>query len=140
MADYMELDKSTTVHLTVKGEMCNRLARGTRIVPVSRKGDWIKISWRKGKKKAGFFFRILVIKAPEFHYTSALCFFWCVMIDTTVENMDDEELLMYYQATQKLFDSKIKDEGLQDGKVRVIQKKLEYLEDELRARSLWESQ
>ena len=62
------------------------------------------------------------------------------MIDTTVENMDDEELLMYYQATQKLLESKIKDEGLQNGKVSVIQQKLEYIEDELKARSLWENQ
>jgi hypothetical protein len=56
MAEYLELDKTTAVHLTANGEMCNRLARGTRIVPVRRKGDWVKISWRKGKKKAGFFF------------------------------------------------------------------------------------
>ncbi len=56
MAETLELDKTTTVHLTAKGEMCNRLARGTRIVPVGRKGDWIKITWRKGKKKRLDFF------------------------------------------------------------------------------------
>ena len=39
-----------------KGEMCNRLARGTRIVPVGRKGDWVKITWRKGKKKGWIFY------------------------------------------------------------------------------------
>jgi hypothetical protein len=55
MAETLELDKTTTVHLTAKGEMCNRLARGTRIVPVGRKGDWIKITWRKGKKKGWIF-------------------------------------------------------------------------------------
>ncbi len=55
MAEILELDKTTTVHLTAKGEMCNRLARGTRIVPVGRKGDWIKITWRKGKKKGWIF-------------------------------------------------------------------------------------
>ena len=71
MAEYLELDKTTTVHLTANGEMCNRLARGTRIVPVKRKGDWVKISWRKGKKKRlDFFFRILVLKAPDFQYNS----------------------------------------------------------------------
>jgi len=51
MAETLELDKTTTVHLTANGEMCNRLARGTRIIPVQRKGDWLKITWRKGKKK-----------------------------------------------------------------------------------------
>ena len=56
MSDYLELDKSTTVHLTANGEMCNRLSRGTRVVPVTRKGDWIKIFWRKGKKKGWIFF------------------------------------------------------------------------------------
>jgi hypothetical protein len=55
MAETLELDKTTTVHLTAKGEMCNRLARGTRIVPVQRKGDWLKISWRRGKKKGWIF-------------------------------------------------------------------------------------
>ena len=55
MAETLELDKTTTVHLTAKGEMCNRLARGTRIVLVGRKGDWIKITWRKGKKKGWIF-------------------------------------------------------------------------------------
>jgi hypothetical protein len=55
MVETLELDKTTTVHLTANGEMCNRLARGTRIVPVRRKGDWIKITWRKGKKKGWIF-------------------------------------------------------------------------------------
>jgi hypothetical protein len=56
MAEYLELDKTTAVHLTANGEMCNRLARGTRISPVRRKGDWVKITWRKGKKKGWIFF------------------------------------------------------------------------------------
>lgn len=56
MAEILELDKATTVHLTAKGEMCNRLARGTRIVLVGRKGDWVKITWRKGKKKGWIFY------------------------------------------------------------------------------------
>jgi hypothetical protein len=74
MAETLELDKTTTVHLTANGEMCNRLARGTRITPVRRngemcnrlargtritpvrrKGDWVKITWRKGKKKGWIF-------------------------------------------------------------------------------------
>ena len=54
--EYLDLDKTISVHLTAKGEMRNRLARGTRIIPVRRKGDWVKISWRKGKKKGWIFF------------------------------------------------------------------------------------
>ncbi len=55
MGETLELDKTTTVHLTANGEMCNRLVRGTRIVPVRRKGDWVKITWRNGKKKGWIF-------------------------------------------------------------------------------------
>ena len=55
MYESMELDKTTTVHLTAHGEMCNRLARRTRIILGKRKGDWIKITWRKGKKKGWIF-------------------------------------------------------------------------------------
>ena len=54
-AETLELNKTTTVHLTANGEMCNRLARGTRLVPVQRKGDWLKITWRRGKKKGWIF-------------------------------------------------------------------------------------
>lgn len=56
LPEFMELEKTTPVHLTAQGEMCNRLARGTRVVPVRRKGDWVKILWRKGKKKGWIFF------------------------------------------------------------------------------------
>lgn len=56
MDEPLELEKSTTVHLTANGEICNRLGRGTRIVPVGRKGDWLKITWRRGKKKGWIFF------------------------------------------------------------------------------------
>jgi len=52
------------------------------------------------KKRAGFFLRALVLKAPEFQYT-----FWQLFF------MNDEELLMYYEATQKLLETKIKDEN-----------------------------
>jgi hypothetical protein len=62
------------------------------------------------------------------------------MIDSTVESMDDEELLMYYEATQKLLESRMKDENIQNGKVDILQQKLAYIEDELKSRSLWESE
>ena len=56
MDKYLELDKTTTVYLTPRGEMCNRLPRGTRVVPAEIKGEWLKIFWRKGKKKGWIFF------------------------------------------------------------------------------------
>jgi len=62
------------------------------------------------------------------------------MIDSTVENMDDEELLMYYEATRKLLESRMKDESLQNGKVGILQQKIEFIEDELKSRSLWETE
>ncbi|MBI4382949.1 MAG: hypothetical protein HY579_02810 [Nitrospinae bacterium] len=45
------LDKTRYVHLKVNGEKCNRLPRGTLVFPVERKGEWIKVVWRNGKKK-----------------------------------------------------------------------------------------
>ena len=39
------------------------------------------------------------------------------MVDSTVENMDDEGLLMYYEATRKFLESRMKDESFQNGKV-----------------------
>lgn len=62
------------------------------------------------------------------------------MIGSTVEDMDDEELLMYYEATRKLLESRMKDESLQNGKVGILQQKIEFIEDELKSRSLWETE
>jgi len=62
------------------------------------------------------------------------------MIDSTVEDMDDEELLMYYEATRKLLENRMKDESLQNGKVGILQQKIEFIEDELKSRSLWETE
>ncbi|MCH8156164.1 MAG: hypothetical protein IID18_00165 [Nitrospinae bacterium] len=45
------LEKTHTVHLKPDGEICNRLKAGVRMHPVQRKGDWIRITWRNGKKK-----------------------------------------------------------------------------------------
>ncbi len=41
LPEFLELEKTTSVHLTAQGEMCNHLARGTRVVPVRRKGEWV---------------------------------------------------------------------------------------------------
>lgn len=60
------------------------------------------------------------------------------MTDSSVENFDDEELLIYYETMKKLLETKMKDESLQNGKVEILQQKLSYIEDELKARSLWE--
>jgi len=93
------------------------------------------------KKKAGFFCRILVLRSPEFQDTSlGYYFFRCVMTDSNVENLDDEELLMYYETTKKFLESKIKESESQSGKVRILQQKLAYVEDELKSRSLWEAE
>jgi hypothetical protein len=62
------------------------------------------------------------------------------MVDSTVESMDDEELLMYYEATQKLLESRMKEEVIQNGKISILQQKISYIEDELKSRSLWDSE
>jgi hypothetical protein len=62
------------------------------------------------------------------------------MTDSNVENFNDEELLIYYETTKKLLETKIKDENLQNGKVEILQQKLTYIEDELKSRSLWEAE
>lgn len=51
MGKIITLEKTHTVHLKEGGEICNRLGRGTRVCPVKRNGEWIKVTWRKGKKK-----------------------------------------------------------------------------------------
>jgi len=62
------------------------------------------------------------------------------MNNSNVENFDDEGLLIYYETTKKLLESRLKDESLQNGKVGILQQKLSYIEDELKARSLWEAE
>ncbi len=62
------------------------------------------------------------------------------MTDSSVDNLDDEELLMYYESTKKLLESKLKEGDSQNGKVGVLQQKLTYIEDELKSRSLWEAE
>ncbi len=62
------------------------------------------------------------------------------MTDSNVESLDDEELLMYYETTKKLLESKMKEGESENGKVGILQQKLEYIEDELKSRSLWEAE
>ena len=45
------LSASCYVYLKADGEICNRLKMGARVHPVQKKGAWLKITWRGGKKK-----------------------------------------------------------------------------------------
>jgi len=92
------------------------------------------------KKKAGFFIRILVFKSPEIQINPLAPFFRCIMTDSNIENLDDEELLMYYETTKKLLENKMQEGESQNGKIKILQQKLEYIEDELKSRSLWEAE
>ena len=51
MEKMIVLEKNHSVHLKKEGEICNRLGRGAKVMPILRKGDWLKITWRNGKKK-----------------------------------------------------------------------------------------
>jgi len=51
MGKVITLEKTYTVHLKEGGEICNRLGRGTTVCPIKRNGEWVKVTWRKGKKK-----------------------------------------------------------------------------------------
>ena len=51
MGKVITLEKTHTVYLKQGGEVCNRLGRGTRVLPVKRNGEWVKVTWRNGKKK-----------------------------------------------------------------------------------------
>ena len=62
------------------------------------------------------------------------------MSESNVENLDDEELLVYYETTQKLLQSRMKDENSANGKVGMLQQKLLSIEEELKGRSLWEAE
>lgn len=62
------------------------------------------------------------------------------MNGSSVENLDDEELLMYYESSKKLLENRMKDEASKNGKLGILQQKLEYIEDELKSRSLWEEE
>jgi hypothetical protein len=110
---------------------------GLELSRSGEKGTGLKSLGEEAKKKAGFFFRILVFKSREFQYYSQVIFFRCVMTDSSVESLNDEELLMYYETTKKLLKSRIKDEASKNGKAETLQQKLECIEDELKSRSLW---
>jgi hypothetical protein len=62
------------------------------------------------------------------------------MADSNIENLDDEELLIYHETTKKILESRMNETESQNGKVGILKQKLEYIEDELKARSLWEAE
>lgn len=45
------LERTHYVHLKENGEVCNRLRKGTQVQLTKRKGEWLKITWKSGKKK-----------------------------------------------------------------------------------------
>lgn len=51
MAGQIVLQSSCYVYNKANGEICNRLKKGFKVNPVAKKGDWLKITWRGGKKK-----------------------------------------------------------------------------------------
>ena len=51
MGKVITLGKNHLVYLKEGGEVCNRLSRGTRVWPIKRNGEWVKVTWRNGKKK-----------------------------------------------------------------------------------------
>jgi len=51
MEKVITLGKTHIVYLKEGGEVCNRLGRGARVCPIKRNGEWVKITWRNGKKK-----------------------------------------------------------------------------------------
>ncbi len=62
------------------------------------------------------------------------------MSESDVESLDDEELLVYFETTKKLLESRMKDENSPNCKVGILQQKLLNIEEELKARSLWEGE
>ncbi len=62
------------------------------------------------------------------------------MSESNVEDLDDEELLVYYETNKKLLESRMKDENSANGIVGLLQQKLLNIEDELKVRSLWEGE
>ena len=49
--DILTFNNMEYIYLKPKGEICNRLPAGSRVKILQRKGDWVKITWRGGKKK-----------------------------------------------------------------------------------------
>ncbi len=56
------------------------------------------------------------------------------------EDIDDEELLCLYESTRKLLESSM-NQGNPSGnkKIPILKQKIESIEQELKARSLWEN-
>jgi hypothetical protein len=77
---------------------------GPELSRSGEKGTGLKSLGEEAKKRAGFFFRILVFKPREFQYYSQVIFSKCVMTDSSVECLNDEELLMYFETTKKLLE------------------------------------
>jgi len=63
------------------------------------------------------------------------------MSSPNVENLDDEELLLLYETTVKLVEERSKLNGADNNnRKNFLKEKLGHIEDELKLRSLWESE
>lgn len=61
------------------------------------------------------------------------------MNNKNIENIDDEELLSLYESTKKLLESSLVQENSSNKKkIPILRRKIVSLEQELKARSLWE--
>ncbi len=60
------------------------------------------------------------------------------MSDISVEELNDEDLLILYESTRKLLETSGAAEYSAPDKLKSLKQKLVYIEDELKVRSLWE--
>jgi len=60
------------------------------------------------------------------------------MSDISVEGLNDEDLLILHESTQKLLMSTGVEEYSAPDKLKSLKQKLVFIEDELRVRSLWD--
>ncbi len=53
--EILVLARAHYVHFKARGEICNRLNKGVKVHIEKRHGDWVRITWRNGKKKGWIF-------------------------------------------------------------------------------------
>ena len=60
------------------------------------------------------------------------------MNEISVEELNDEDLLILYESTRQLLESTVVEEYSAPDKLKSLKQKLVFIEDELRVRSLWD--
>jgi len=53
--EILVLARAHYVHFKARGEICNRLNKGMKVHVVKHHGNWVRITWRNGKKKGWIF-------------------------------------------------------------------------------------